>query len=103
MKNSVNSLPLKVVPKFVVLTPEDMRKAALLYATKDKGGIFYSMGVTQHNTGTDGVMSVGNLAMLTGKIGREGCGVNPLRGQNNVPVPDMVSLPGDLPGYQKNC
>ncbi|MGD9474880.1 MAG: formate dehydrogenase subunit alpha [Eubacteriaceae bacterium] len=84
--------------------PDQMRKAARLYATKDKGGIFYSMGVTQHKTGTDGVMSTANLAMLTGKIGREGCGVNPLRGQNNVQgACDMGALPGDLPGYQKTA
>ena len=54
--------------------------------------------------GTDGVMSTANLAMLTGKIGREGCGVNPLRGQNNVQgACDMGALPGDLPGYQKTA
>lgn len=84
--------------------PEEMRKAARLYATKATGGIFYSMGVTQHATGTDGVMSTANLAMITGKIGRPGCGVNPLRGQNNVQgACDMGALPGDYTGYQKTA
>ena len=81
---------------------EDIRKAARLYASVDKASIFYSMGVTQHSTGTQGVMSVSNLALLCGNIGKESAGVNPLRGQNNVQgACDMGALPGDLPGYQK--
>jgi len=98
----MNTITVESCAEICGVDPEDIRKAAHLYATKDKGGIFYSMGVTQHKTGTDGVMSIGNLAMLTGKIGREGCGVNPLRGQNNVQgACDMGALPGDLPGSQK--
>ena len=103
-KEFMDTLTVEGCAEICGVDPEDMRKAALLYATKDKGGIFYSMGVTQHKTGTDGVMSTANLAMLTGKIGREGCGVNPLRGQNNVQgACDMGALPGDLPGYQKTA
>lgn len=101
-KEFMDTLTVEGCAEICGVDPDEMRKAALLYATKDKGGIFYSMGVTQHKTGTDGVMSTANLAMLTGKIGREGCGVNPLRGQNNVQgACDMGALPGDLPGYQK--
>jgi predicted molibdopterin-dependent oxidoreductase YjgC len=60
------------------------------------------MGVTQHSTGTQGVMSISNLALLCGHLGKESAGVNPLRGQNNVQgACDMGALPGDLPGYQK--
>lgn len=81
---------------------EDIRKAARLYAKADKAAIYYSMGVTQHSTGTQGVMSISNLALLCGNIGKEFCGVNPLRGQNNVQgACDTGCLPGDLTGYQK--
>ena len=59
------------------------------------------MGITQHTHGTDNVLAVANLAMLTGNIGRPGTGVNPLRGQNNVQgACDMGALPDVLPGYQ---
>jgi predicted molibdopterin-dependent oxidoreductase YjgC len=59
------------------------------------------MGITQHTTGVDNVRSLANLAMLTGKVGRPGTGVNPLRGQNNVQgACDMGALPNVYPGYQ---
>ena len=59
------------------------------------------MGITQHTTGTDNVKSLANLAMLTGQVGRESTGVNPLRGQNNVQgACDMGGLPNVYPGYQ---
>ncbi len=81
---------------------EDLKAAARLYASADKAAIYYSMGVTQHSTGTSGVMGTSNLALLTGNLGKESCGVNPLRGQNNVQgACDMGCLPGDLTGYQK--
>ncbi|MDD3921855.1 MAG: molybdopterin-dependent oxidoreductase, partial [Eubacteriales bacterium] len=81
---------------------EELKKAARMYATAEKAPIFYSMGVTQHSTGTAGVMGTSNLALLCGKIGKYGCGVNPLRGQNNVQgACDMGCLPGDYTGYQK--
>jgi formate dehydrogenase alpha subunit len=81
---------------------EALKKAARLYAKAAKGAIFYSMGVTQHTTGTEGVMTLSNLALLCGNIGIESGGINPLRGQNNVQgACDMGGLPGDLPGYQK--
>lgn len=84
------------------INPEDMKRAARLYGNADKAAIFYAMGITQHRTGTHGVMAVANLAMLCGNIGKESAGVNPLRGQNNVQgACDMGGLPADLPGYQK--
>lgn len=84
------------------IDPEDLRKAAIMYAKADKAPIIYCLGVTEHSTGTEGVMSMSNMALLVGKLGREGCGVNPLRGQNNVQgACDMGALPGDFPGYQK--
>ncbi|MGL4669304.1 MAG: formate dehydrogenase subunit alpha [Methanobacteriaceae archaeon] len=83
--------------------PADLvREAAIMYAKADAAAILYSMGITQHTTGTDNVMSVSNLAMLTGNLGKRGAGVNPLRGQNNVQgACDMGALPVFYPGYQK--
>ncbi len=77
-------------------------RAARLYAEAGRGTILYTMGITQHTTGTDNVLAIANLAMLTGNVGREGTGVDPLRGQNNVQgACDMGALPNFLPGYQR--
>ena len=82
--------------------PEDLIQAARMYAKAEKAPIIYCLGVTEHSTGTEGVMSMSNLAMLVGKVGKPGCGVNPLRGQNNVQGScDMGCMPYDFPGYQK--
>lgn len=90
------------VAKICGVDEEDIIKAALIYAEADKAGIYYAMGITQHTTGTKGVMSISNLSLLCGNIGKESAGVNPLRGQNNVQgACDMGGLPADLPGYQK--
>ncbi|EOI02680.1 formate dehydrogenase, alpha subunit [Enterococcus moraviensis ATCC BAA-383] len=84
------------------IDPQDLIKAARLYAKAEKAPIIYCLGVTEHSTGTEGVMSMSNMAMLVGKIGKPGCGVNPLRGQNNVQgACDMGCMPYDFPGYQK--
>jgi predicted molibdopterin-dependent oxidoreductase YjgC len=84
------------------LPAEEIVRAARLYAGGPDSAIFYTMGITQHVTGTDNVRSVANLALLCGMLGRPGTGVNPLRGQNNVQgACDMGCLPGDLPGYAK--
>ncbi len=81
---------------------DDLIAAALLYGQADRAPILYCLGVTEHSTGTDGVMSLSNIAMVCGKIGRAGCGVNPIRGQNNVQgACDMGALPTDFTGYQK--
>ncbi|MFP4067495.1 MAG: formate dehydrogenase subunit alpha [Spirochaetaceae bacterium] len=80
----------------------DIRRAARAYGTAERASIVYSMGITQHTTGTDNVLALANLAMLTGNVGRESTGINPLRGQNNVQgACDMGALPDTLPGYQK--
>ncbi len=84
------------------ISVEDLEKAAEMYAKAEAAPIIYCLGVTEHSTGTQGVMSLANLAMLVGKLGKPGCGVNPLRGQNNVQgACDMGATPGDLTGYQK--
>ncbi len=79
----------------------EMRAAARLFATGGNGAIYYGLGVTEHSQGSTTVIGIANLAMLTGNIGREGVGVNPLRGQNNVQGScDMGSFPHELPGYR---
>lgn len=83
------------------VTATDIRAAARLYAQAGNGAIFYGLGVTEHSQGSTMVMGIANLALVTGNIGREGVGVNPLRGQNNVQGScDMGSFPHELPGYQ---
>lgn len=80
---------------------ETLRAAARLYATARNGAIYYGLGVTEHSQGSTTVMAMANLAMATGNIGREGVGINPLRGQNNVQGScDMGSFPHELPGYR---
>jgi formate dehydrogenase major subunit len=80
---------------------ETIRAAARLYATGGNAAIYYGLGVTEHAQGSTMVMGIANLAMATGNVGREGVGVNPLRGQNNVQgACDMGSFPHELPGYR---
>ncbi|MEM7366762.1 MAG: molybdopterin-dependent oxidoreductase, partial [Pseudomonadota bacterium] len=79
----------------------ELRSAARSYANAKNAAIYYGLGVTEHSQGSSMVMGIANLAMATGNIGREGVGVNPLRGQNNVQGScDMGSFPHELPGYQ---
>ncbi|ORA26937.1 formate dehydrogenase subunit alpha [Mycobacterium aquaticum] len=79
----------------------DVRAVARLYATGGNGAIYYGLGVTEHSQGSTMVMGMANLAIATGNIGRDGVGVNPLRGQNNVQGScDMGSFPHELPGYR---
>jgi formate dehydrogenase alpha subunit len=80
---------------------EQIAQAARIFAQAKTASIVYSMGITQHTTGTDNVLSLANLAMLTGNVGKESTGVNPLRGQNNVQgACDLGALPNVYPGYQ---
>jgi formate dehydrogenase major subunit len=79
----------------------DLRAAARLFATGGNGAIYYGLGVTEHSQGSTMVMGMANLAMATGNIGRDGVGVNPLRGQNNVQGScDMGSFPHEFSGYR---
>jgi formate dehydrogenase major subunit len=79
----------------------DVRAAARLYATGANSAIYYGLGVTEHSQGSTTVIGIANLAMATGNLGREGVGVNPLRGQNNVQGScDMGSFPHEFPGYR---
>lgn len=101
VKNIVEDYTPEKVSEITGVPAEDIIKAARLFAKEDKGAIYYAMGITQHRTGTDNVLSLANLAMLTGNVGRESTGVNPLRGQNNVQgACDMGGLPNVYTGYQ---
>jgi formate dehydrogenase alpha subunit len=100
LKETVKKYTPEFVEEISGIPADDLRKAARLYAQAEKAAIYYAMGITQHATGTDNVLSIANLAMLTGNVGFEGTGVNPLRGQNNVQgACDLGALPNTLPGY----
>ncbi|MER2607207.1 MAG: formate dehydrogenase subunit alpha, partial [Siculibacillus sp.] len=89
------------VEKISGVPADEIRGAARLFATGGNGAIYYGLGVTEHSQGTTSVMAIANLAMATGNIGREGVGVNPLRGQNNVQGScDMGSFPHEFSGYR---
>jgi len=91
-----------LVARVTGVSEEQLYQAAEIYGKAESAQIFYTLGITEHTFGTDNVMSLANLAMLTGNIGKENSGVNPLRGQNNVQgACDMGALPNVYPGYQK--
>ncbi|MCL5069297.1 MAG: formate dehydrogenase subunit alpha [Actinobacteria bacterium] len=101
LKNTFADYTPEKVAEISGVDKEDLIRAAKLYGQADNALIFYAMGITQHTCGTDNVMAVADLAMLTGNIGRKGAGVNPLRGQNNVQGScDMGALPDMLSGYR---
>ncbi len=80
----------------------DIEEAAKIYGSAERAAIYYTMGITQHTSGTDNVKSLANLALMTGNLGKSGAGLNPLRGQNNVQgASDMACAPVFLPGYQR--
>jgi formate dehydrogenase major subunit len=101
LKKEVEKYPPEKVEEITGISSSDLRDIAESYAKAEKGAIVYTMGITQHVTGTENVLSLANLAMLTGNIGRLSTGVNPLRGQNNVQgACDMGGLPNVYTGYQ---
>ncbi len=80
---------------------EKIRWVAREYARAERGMICWTLGITEHHNAVDNVLALINLGLLTGKVGREGCGLNPLRGQNNVQGGgDMGAIPDRLPGFQ---
>lgn len=98
---SLNEFDLETTERICGVPREKIMKAARMYALNTPSSIVYAMGITQHSHGTDNVLAVSNLALLTGNIGKPASGVNPLRGQNNVQgACDMGSLPDVYPGYQ---
>ncbi|MGZ7208308.1 MAG: formate dehydrogenase subunit alpha [Methanobacterium sp.] len=100
-KKSLQKFDLEYVEKITGVKEEKIKEAARTYAYSDAASILYAMGITQHSHGTDNVLAVSNLSLLTGNIGKSSSGVNPLRGQNNVQGScDMGALPNVYPGYQ---
>ena len=97
----VDTYPPEKVAEITGVSVEEIVKLAEYYAKAKAASIVYCMGITQHTTGVDNVKSLANLAMLTGNMGKESTGVNPLRGQNNVQgACDMGGLPNVYSGYQ---
>jgi len=102
LAETVRAYPPERVEAITGIPAADLERAAHLYARAPAAAIVYSMGITQHTTGTDNVRSLANLAMLTGNVGKASAGVNPLRGQNNVQgACDLGALPNVFSGYQK--
>ena len=84
------------------VSAEDLRWTARNYATTDKAGIYYTLGITEHSHGTDNVYALANLVLMTGHLGKPSAGMNPLRGQNNVQgANDAGATPVFFPGYQR--
>ena len=91
----------EMAAEITTVDADAIRQAARIFAKASSSSIIYSMGITQHTTGTENVLSLANLAMMTGNVGIESAGVNPLRGQNNVQgACDLGALPNVYPGYQ---
>jgi formate dehydrogenase alpha subunit len=102
LEKKIKEYPPEKVSRITGVDTVALEKAARFYGEAEKASILYAMGITQHTTGTENVLSVANLAMLTGNVGRESTGVNPLRGQNNVQgACDMGALPDVYSGYQR--
>ncbi len=102
LRKAVGPYTPEFAEKITGVPADDIVRASRLYASAPAASIVYSMGITQHTTGTDNVLSLANLAMLTGNVGKPGAGVNPLRGQNNVQgACDLGALPNVFSGYQK--
>ena len=103
LKESLKEFPLERVSEITEIPVEQIIAAAKMYAGSGPSAILYTLGITEHTHGTDAVMSLANLAMITGNVGKPGCGVNPLRGQNNVQgACDMGALPNLFPGDRKS-
>ena len=101
-KKSIEDFTPEKAEKITGVPKKDIIEAAMMYGKGKNSAIFYTMGITQHSHGTDNVFSIANLALMTGNIGKESSGVNPLRGQNNVQgATDMGCIPNQYTGYQK--
>lgn len=98
----VESYTPERVAQICEIDKNDLIAAAKMYGSAERAPIIYCLGVAEHSTGTEGVMSLSNMAMVNGKLGKAGCGVNPIRGQNNVQgACDMGAQPNMYTGYQK--
>jgi formate dehydrogenase alpha subunit len=101
VRQAVSKYTPEKVERITGIPPDALREAAIAYGSADRGSIVYAMGITQHIKGTDNVLALANLALATGNLGREGTGIYPLRGHQNVQgACDMGALPGVYTGYQ---
>ncbi len=101
IKKWVEPYNVEAASKLCGVPPETMREVARILGTAKKVNILYTLGITEHTCGTDNVKTIANLQMVLGHIGKPGCGVNPLRGQNNVQgACDMGALPNVHHNYQ---
>ena len=97
----VESYTLEYASEATGVPPEAIKDLARSYAEASTAQILWTLGITEHHNGVDNVLSLCNLALLTGHVGRWGSGLVPLRGQNNVQGGgDMGALPNKLPGFQ---
>jgi len=102
LRESLAEFDLPSVERITGVPQAAIVEAARTYATRKPASILYAMGITQHTHGTDNVLAISDLALVTGNVGRPSSGVNPLRGQNNVQgACDMGALPDVYPGYQR--
>ena len=97
----VKAFPPEWAAGITGLRATDIEAAALLYGRAERGAVFYTLGITEHICGVDNVQSLCNLVLMTGNIGREGTGINPMRGQNNIQgAGDSGAIPKNYPGFQ---
>ncbi len=100
-RESLEPFTLEYASRISGIPKEDIAEVATTYATNKPSIIFWTLGITEHENGSDNVSSLINLALLTGNVGKPGTGLSPIRGQNNVQGgADMGSVAGSLPGYQ---
>ena len=102
VRETVLRYPPEEAEKHTGVPADDIRAVARAYATTEKAGIYYTLGITEHTTGTDNVYALSNLVLMTGHLGHRSTGMNPLRGQNNVQgANDAGATPAFYPGYQR--
>ncbi len=103
-KESIKDCTPEWAEEITGVPADTIKEVARIFSAGERAGIYYTMGITQHTSGTDNVCALANLAMITGNLGKEGAGLNPLRGQNNVQgASDMGCNPSFFPGYQKTA
>ena len=101
LKAHVQKFTLSEAEKITGVPAELIRETAVGYASAERAGIYYTLGVTEHICGVGNVQSLCNLALLTGNLGKRAAGINPLRGQNNIQgAGDVGALPNSYPGFQ---
>ena len=101
VRDSVRGYTPEKAEEWTGVSAETIRQVARAYATTEKAGIYYTLGITEHTHGTDNVYALSNLVLMTGHLGIRSAGMNPLRGQNNVQgANDSGATPVFYPGYQ---